>query len=111
MANRLPPTKRLTKMGPDNDVEVYLEIFDRTADRERRPADKWGHILAPLLTGEAHRAYRDLNPHQTGHYPTLKWAILSPGATLPRLDLRPAWLSKEPDLPPVRATASRAVAR
>ena len=28
------PTKRLTKMGPDDDVEAYLEVFERTADRE-----------------------------------------------------------------------------
>ena len=25
------PTKRLTKLGPDDDVEAYLEIFDGSA--------------------------------------------------------------------------------
>ena len=63
----------------------------RTAEREQWPADQWGHILAPSLTGEAQRAYRDLTPHQAGHYLMLKRAILRPlwtqpprpGSTLP----------------------------
>ena len=71
------PMKRITKLGPDDDVKVYLEIFERTADRERWSADQWGHILEPFLTWEAQRAYRDLTPHQAGHYPTLKRAILT----------------------------------
>ena len=29
------PMKRVTKMSPDNDVEVYLEIFERAVDHER----------------------------------------------------------------------------
>ena len=28
------PTSRLTKVGPDDDVEAYLETFERTAQRE-----------------------------------------------------------------------------
>ena len=27
-----------TKMEPDDDIEVYLEIFEQTADRERWPS-------------------------------------------------------------------------
>ena len=71
------PTKRLTKLGPDDDVEAYLEIFERTAARERWPADQWGYILAPFLSGDAQRAYRDLSTAQAAHYPTLKRAILA----------------------------------
>ena len=47
------PTKRFTKMGPDDDIEACLEIFERTAARERWPADQWGYILTPFLTGRA----------------------------------------------------------
>ena len=28
------PTSRLTKLGPEDDVEAYLEVFERTAQRE-----------------------------------------------------------------------------
>ena len=71
------PTKRFTKMGPDDDIEACLEIFERTAARERWPADQWGYILAPFLTGDTQRAYRDLNPAQAARYPTLKRAIFA----------------------------------
>ena len=32
------PTSHLTKLGPDDDVEAYLEVFERTAQRESWPA-------------------------------------------------------------------------
>uniref|UniRef100_A0A8C5FH16 CCHC-type domain-containing protein n=1 Tax=Gadus morhua TaxID=8049 RepID=A0A8C5FH16_GADMO len=103
------PTKRLTKMGPDDDVEAYLGVFERTADREQWPADEWGHILAPLLSGEAQRAYRDLHPQQAGHYPTLKQAILAHyGHSLPAQAQRYHDWSYEP-LGSVRSQVSQLV--
>ena len=33
------PTSRLTKLGPEDDVEAYLEVFERTARRESWPED------------------------------------------------------------------------
>ena len=71
------PTSRLTKLGPDDDVEAYLEFFERTARRENWPEDQWAHILSPYLTGPAQQASQDLSPERASQYQTLKQAILA----------------------------------
>ena len=71
------PTSRLTKLGPDDDEEAYLEVFKRTACRERWPEDQWAHILSPFLTGPAQQASQDLTPERASQYPALKQAILA----------------------------------
>ena len=71
------PTSRLTKLGPEDDVEAYLEVFERTARRERWPEDQWAHIVAPFLTGPAQQASQDLTPEQASQYQTLKQAVLA----------------------------------
>ena len=66
------PTSRLTKLGPDDDVEAYLEVFERTARRESWPEDQWAHILSLFLTGPAQQASKDLPPEHASQYPALK---------------------------------------
>lgn len=84
MATRLPPASlgtapasRLTKQTPEDDVEAYLEVFERVAEREAWPGDQWANIIAPFLTGSAQRAYQDLRDRDAADYPTLKAAILA----------------------------------
>ena len=71
------PTSRLTKLGPDDDVEAYLEVFERTARRESWPAEQWAHIISPFLTGPAQQASQDLPPEDAEQYPVLKQAIMA----------------------------------
>ena len=59
------PTSCLTKLGPDDDVEAYLEVFH------------WAHILSPFLTGPAQQTSQDLTPERASPYPALKQAILA----------------------------------
>ena len=66
------PTNRLTKLGPDDDVEAYLETFERIAVRESWPEVQWAYILAPFLTGPAQQASHDLSPETAGQYSALK---------------------------------------
>ena len=68
------PTSRLTKLGPEDDVEAYLKNFERTAWREEWPEDQRAHILAPFLTGPAQQASQDLPPEQASQYRVLKQA-------------------------------------
>ena len=71
------PTSRLNKLGPKDDVEAYLEVFERTARRESWPEYQWAQILAPFLTGPAQQASQDLTPDRASQYPALKQAILA----------------------------------
>ena len=74
-------TSRLTKLGPDDDVEAYLEVFERTAQRESWPEDQWAHILSPFLTRPTQVSQDlmpdDLMPEWASQYPSLKQAILA----------------------------------
>ena len=71
------PTSRLTKLGPDDEVEAYLETFERVATQERWPEAQWAYIVTPFLTGPAQQASQDLSPGDAGRYPALKAAILA----------------------------------
>ena len=78
------PSAVLSKQTPEDDVEAFLELFERTATREQWPAADWGGILAPYLIGEAQRACRDLPARDARDYNQLKAAILSTiGYSLP----------------------------
>ena len=78
------PGDILTKLTPEDDVEAYLELFERTALRERWPPAEWGHAIAPYLTGEAQRVCRDLTTADAADFRKLKAAILaSQGYSLP----------------------------
>uniref|UniRef100_A0A8C5CNI1 Uncharacterized protein n=1 Tax=Gadus morhua TaxID=8049 RepID=A0A8C5CNI1_GADMO len=71
------PTSRLTKLGPEDDVEAYLEVFERTAQRKGWPEEQWAHIVAPFLNGPAQQASQDLPADIARQYPALKQAILA----------------------------------
>ncbi|KAK0154825.1 hypothetical protein N1851_002857 [Merluccius polli] len=71
------PTSRLTKLGPDDEVEAYLETFERVATQERWPEAQWAYIVTPFLTGPAQQASQDLSPGDAGRYPALKATILA----------------------------------
>ena len=71
------PQRNLVKMTQEDDVTAYLEVFERTAQREGWPPAEWAHILAPYLTGESQRAYQDLTPGEASNYARLKTTILA----------------------------------
>ncbi|KAL0200310.1 hypothetical protein M9458_003497, partial [Cirrhinus mrigala] len=69
-------TQLLPKMTAHDDVESYLLMFETTARRERWARDERARLLAPLLSGEAQRAYFTLSSEAADDYEELKREIL-----------------------------------
>ena len=91
----------ITKLSPTDDVQAYLELFERTAAREKWPVADWGSILAPFLTGEAQRVCGDLSLANARDYTKLKEAILAiEGHSLPARAQRFHNWTYNPSLPP-----------
>ncbi|KAL0180385.1 hypothetical protein M9458_025827, partial [Cirrhinus mrigala] len=64
-------------MTADDDVEAFLQVFENTAHRESWPEEEWARALAPLLTGEAKRAYFSLPLAVAEEYYEVKREILA----------------------------------
>ncbi|XP_026146496.1 uncharacterized protein LOC113120717 [Carassius auratus] len=73
---RVQAAQLVPRMTASDDVELYLQMFEATAVREVWPMDEWAHLLAPLLTGEAQRAYYSLTPSRRASYDELKKELL-----------------------------------
>ena len=95
------PADVLTKLTPTDDVEAYINLFERTAARERWPVADWGSILASFLSGDAQRVCHDLSLADARDFQKLKHAILaSQGLSLPaRAQRFHAW-TMQPSQPP-----------
>ena len=66
------PNQFLIKLTEDDDIETYLCTFERTALWEGWPRQKWASLQAPFLSGNAQKAYWDLNDEQAANYDGLK---------------------------------------
>ncbi len=78
----LPPAPALSthmpvnKMGPQDDPEAFLDLFEKTAEACGWPQMNWPVRLIPLLTGEAQLAVQQLPFQNLLVYDDLKQAIL-----------------------------------
>ncbi|XP_067305997.1 uncharacterized protein [Pseudorasbora parva] len=86
---RAQATRLLPKMTADDDVEAFLQVFENTATREAWAEDDWARALAPLLTGEAQRAYFSLPLETAEDYNKVKREILA------RLGLSPVCAAQQ----------------
>ncbi len=78
----LPDSRRqaaqlLLKITAHDDVEAYLQMFENTATTEGWDPEDWAHTLAPLLTGEAQRAFFSLPTEMAESYASVKREILA----------------------------------
>ncbi|KAJ8412016.1 hypothetical protein AAFF_G00142830 [Aldrovandia affinis] len=70
------PSAFIVKMTAEDDVETYLNTFERTATRERWAPGQWAGLIAPFLSGAAQHTYQDLDEVQAADYPVLKRGIM-----------------------------------
>ncbi len=72
-----PPTHMpVQKMGPQDDPEAFLDLFEKTAAACGWPQTDWPVRLIPLLTGEMQLAAQQLPVQNLLVYEVLKRAIL-----------------------------------
>ena len=75
-ASRPAPSRFLLKQTETDDIEAYLNTFERTAVWENWDPAQWASLLAPFLSGTAQKAYQDLTDDQASNYEGLKKEIL-----------------------------------
>ncbi|XP_077094868.1 uncharacterized protein LOC143746729 [Siphateles boraxobius] len=63
-------------MGPQDDPEAFLDLFERSAEAGGWPREQWPVRLIPLLTGEAQAAAQQLPVQNLLVFDDLKRAIL-----------------------------------
>uniref|UniRef100_H3A5V1 SCAN box domain-containing protein n=1 Tax=Latimeria chalumnae TaxID=7897 RepID=H3A5V1_LATCH len=73
----------LQKMTLKDDVEAYLLSFERCAEWEAWSRAQWDGIVAPVLVGDAQKAYFNLEPEATSGYTLLKTEILARAGVTP----------------------------
>uniref|UniRef100_A0A9J7XPR1 Gypsy retrotransposon integrase-like protein 1 n=1 Tax=Cyprinus carpio carpio TaxID=630221 RepID=A0A9J7XPR1_CYPCA len=73
---RVQAVQLMPRMTAHDDVEMYMQMFEATAIREAWPEDEWARLLAPLLTGEAQRAYFTMTAERSRNYEEVKKEIL-----------------------------------
>ncbi len=75
-APALPTHMPVQKMGPQDDPEAFLDLFEKTAEACGCPQMNWPVRLIPLLTREAQLAAQQLPVQNLLAYDDLKRAIL-----------------------------------
>ncbi|XP_042300198.1 zinc finger and SCAN domain-containing protein 9-like, partial [Sceloporus undulatus] len=67
---------KLMKMGPQDDVEAFLNTFERVASAAQWPREQWALILTPCLTGPAQEAVDTMSVEDAKDYQKVKETIL-----------------------------------
>ena len=73
-----PPRPTLQKLSSSDDIESYLDMFERVARQQGWPNEIWSTQLAGLLSGDALDAFSSVPAEVARSYAQVKEAILSP---------------------------------
>nr|XP_021328817.1 uncharacterized protein LOC110439023 [Danio rerio] len=69
------PPIALQKMVPEDDPEVFLDLFEKMAEACGWPRAEWPVRVIPLLSGEAQIAAQQLPAQNLLEYAHLKWLV------------------------------------
>ena len=72
-----PPRPTLQKLSKEDDIESFLDMFERVAGQQGWPKETWATQLAGLLSGEALDAFTSVPMKSACNYDTVKEAILA----------------------------------
>ncbi|XP_075770468.1 uncharacterized protein LOC142823381 [Pelodiscus sinensis] len=103
------PGLGLCKMGPADDPEAFLGIFERVAMGASWERPTWALRLAPYLAGEAQAAYMALSEEQAQNYEMVKAAILDQVGQSAKKYRKRFWLARWTAAVQPRAFAQRLV--
>ena len=67
---------KVAKLSDTDDIEGYLQTFERQMAAYEIEKSRWAFILAPQLSGRAQKAYMAMAPDESGDYHLIKKAIL-----------------------------------
>jgi len=76
---------RLIPRFNDHDIETFLISFDKIAELNQFPRDKYSAILQAHLTGKALKVFTELAIEECKDYDTLKKALLTAYAVVPEV--------------------------
>ena len=72
-----PPKPTLQKLAPSDDIESFIDMFERVATQEGWLMDVWPTQLAGLLSGDALDAFTSIPLSEANYYSKVRAAILS----------------------------------
>ena len=84
-AFRIDTAVKLIPKFNEHDVESFLLSFEKIAQLNKFPEDKYAAILQAHLTGKALKVFTELSIEDCQDYPTLKEALLTAYAVVPEV--------------------------
>jgi len=80
---RVEAAVKLVPKFSENDVETFLISFDKVAELNNFPPDRYAAMLQARLTGKALKVVTELSVEECRDYPTLKAALLQTYSVVP----------------------------
>jgi len=82
---RVEAAVKLVPKFSESDVETFLISFEKVAELNNFPPDKYAAILQAHLTGKALKVFTELSVEECRDYPTLKAALLQAYSVVPEV--------------------------
>jgi len=84
-AFRVETAVKLIPKFNEHDIESFLITFEKIAQLNNFPEDKYAAVLQAHLTGKALKVFTELSVAECQHYPTLKAALLAAYSVVPEV--------------------------